>query len=94
VNAYQPKTGERCACKPGMQRDNCPSCEGTGWRIDFATIRALGLETESDMERVFYECGCCGAYHPAAWNGDCRDDDNRFMPEDLPEGWIEVSQPT
>jgi hypothetical protein len=37
---YQPKTGERCSCKPGVQRDNCPDCEGTGWRIDFRAIRA------------------------------------------------------
>ena len=37
---YQPKTGVRCTCKRGVQRDNCPECEGTGWRIDFAAIRA------------------------------------------------------
>jgi hypothetical protein len=36
---HQPKTGERCHCKRGAQRDNCPDCEGTGWRIDFAAIR-------------------------------------------------------
>lgn len=37
---YQPKTGQRCSCRPGQERDNCPHCEGTGWRIDFAKIRA------------------------------------------------------
>ncbi len=37
---YQPKTGQPCHCKPGQQRDNCPDCEGTGMRIDFAAIRA------------------------------------------------------
>jgi hypothetical protein len=36
---YQPKTGQRCGCKRGEQRDNCPRCEGTGWVIDFAAIR-------------------------------------------------------
>lgn len=36
---YQPKTGQPCGCKKGVQRDNCPACEGTGWRIDFAKIR-------------------------------------------------------
>ena len=36
---YQPKTGQSCFCKRGVQRDNCPSCEGTGMRIDFARIR-------------------------------------------------------
>jgi hypothetical protein len=36
---YQPKTGKPCGCKRGVQRDNCPQCEGTGMRIDFAAIR-------------------------------------------------------
>lgn len=29
-----------CWCQPGRARDNCPQCEGTGRRIDFAAIRA------------------------------------------------------
>jgi hypothetical protein len=37
---YQPKTGAACDCKPGVYRDNCPKCEGTGMVIDFAAIRA------------------------------------------------------
>lgn len=37
---YQPKTGQKCSCKRGIQRDNCPTCEGTGWAIDFRAIRA------------------------------------------------------
>lgn len=37
---YQPKTGAKCSCKRGVERDNCPTCEGTGWVIDFARIRA------------------------------------------------------
>jgi len=40
---YQPKTGQRCFCRKGIARDNCPSCEGTGWQIDFAAIRARRL---------------------------------------------------
>ena len=36
---YQPKTGQPCSCRAGIQRDNCPQCEGTGQRIDFAAIR-------------------------------------------------------
>lgn len=39
--SYQPKTGERCTCRRGMERDNCPRCEGTGQVIDFARVRAL-----------------------------------------------------
>jgi len=37
---YQPKTGAKCNCGTGLQRDNCPACEGTGMMIDFAAIRA------------------------------------------------------
>lgn len=39
MKAYQPKTGVKCTCKRGGQRDNCPTCEGTGWVIDFVAIR-------------------------------------------------------
>ena len=38
MSAYTPKTGARCSCKRGIQRDNCPTCEGTGMVIDFAAI--------------------------------------------------------
>jgi hypothetical protein len=31
----------------------------------------------------FYRCGCCDAYHPANWDGDCRDDANRFAADQL-----------
>jgi len=41
---YQPKTGFKCGCRRGIQRDNCPACEGTGWLIDFAKIRARNAE--------------------------------------------------
>ncbi len=37
---YTPKTGAACSCKRGVQRDNCPTCEGTGQVIDFAAIHA------------------------------------------------------
>jgi len=36
---YQPTTGYPCGCKRGLQRDNCPNCEGTGQAIDFAAVR-------------------------------------------------------
>jgi hypothetical protein len=39
VNEYQPKTGAKCGCRRGIQRDNCPNCEGTGHVIDFRAIR-------------------------------------------------------
>ena len=40
VREYQPKTGAKCGCRRGIQRDNCANCEGTGQVVDFAAIRA------------------------------------------------------
>ncbi len=39
VNEYQPKTGAKCGCRRGVQRDNCSNCEGTGQVVDFRDIR-------------------------------------------------------
>ena len=33
-----PLTGAPCHCRRGIERDNCPNCEGTGKAIDFARI--------------------------------------------------------
>lgn len=46
----------------------------------------------------FYPCGICNCYHPHDWDGDCRDDDNRFMMDELDKkygwnGWEEVPMP-
>lgn len=53
----------------------------------------------------FYDCGICGHYHPINWDGDCRDDANRFTTDQLDEkygvgefgkdgdGWEEVPMP-
>jgi len=38
-NEYQPKTGAKCGCRRGIERDNFPTCEGTGHVIDFRAIR-------------------------------------------------------
>lgn len=55
-NAHMKKNttkGTPCHCKPGQQRDNCPDCEGTGYRIDFAAIRAGGA-TQTKASRGSY----------------------------------------
>ena len=49
--SYQPKTGQKCHCRPAVQRDNCPDCEGTGWAIDFRAIRARALERAKEREK-------------------------------------------
>jgi hypothetical protein len=48
---YQPKTGQKCSCKRGVQRDNCPNCEGTGWVVDFRAIREARKQREEYGER-------------------------------------------
>lgn len=50
---YQPKTGAKCSCKRGIQRDNCPNCEGTGMAIDFAAIRATTAHYRMRMFPLF-----------------------------------------
>lgn len=45
-----PRTGERCGCKPGIYRDNCPRCEATGWVIDFRAIHAARHERDRMKE--------------------------------------------
>jgi len=37
------------------------------------------------VAKIIYECGICDCYHPWDWEGDCRDDANRFMPEEYAE---------
>jgi len=29
-----------------------------------------------------YECDICNSYHRWLWSGDCREDSERFMPEE------------
>lgn len=55
MTPYQPRTGARCTCKRGQQRDNCPTCEGTGWVIDFALIRAQVAITEQIVSELIEE---------------------------------------
>lgn len=44
---------------------------------------------------TYYDCGICGCLHPVTWDGDCRDDANRYAADELDEkhgplGWDEV----
>lgn len=56
------------------------------------------VETRGETLPTYYECGCCGSYHPTSWDGDCRDDANRYALDQLDAkhgafGWLEVDQP-
>lgn len=47
----------------------------------------------------YYECGICECLHPRNWDGDCRDNANRFACDELeakhgPFGFEIVPMPT
>jgi hypothetical protein len=53
---YQPKTGIKCNCRKGVQRDNCQNCEGTGFVIDFRAIREASKAREhAQFEQEYNE---------------------------------------
>ncbi|KKM72806.1 hypothetical protein LCGC14_1416780 [marine sediment metagenome] len=33
--------------------------------------------------QVYVECGCCGSYHREEYRGDCRNDDEQFIFDEL-----------
>ncbi len=35
-------------------------------------------------KQQYYECGICDNYHYIEFNGDCRDDDERFQLDEIP----------
>ena len=51
------------------------------------------------MKPEYYECGICGCYHRAEFNGDCRDDSERLDIDEIddahggPMGWDEIEMP-
>jgi hypothetical protein len=55
-----PRTGAKCGCKPGIHRDNCSTCEGTGWVINFAAVRNRVLNGDQCL---------CGSAYPGAVRG-------------------------
>lgn len=36
-----------------------------------------------ELRSAYYNCWSCGLWHPDGWDGDCRDDANRFSAWDL-----------
>lgn len=56
MSAYQPKTGAACSCRPGVQRDNCPTCEGTGMAIDFRAVREAVRARQEALAELGAKC--------------------------------------
>lgn len=47
---------------------------------------------------TYYQCDICECFHPYLWNGDCRENANRFIAEELdikhgPDDWKEEERP-
>jgi hypothetical protein len=53
----------------------------------------MGYVPKIEPGVIYYqECDWCGHYHPAGWDGDCKDDAERYSEEQLNEmhgenGW-------
>ena len=75
----------------GYYKDSeiCPHCQvrkdiRPGWN----RARLGGLMNKKEISNdVFRECGCCGMFHPIDFEGDCRDDNNRFSLDELPDDY-------
>lgn len=46
------------------------------------SITRFGPQARAKFSPVLYECGICSCYHPWSWDGDCRDDNNRYSGPD------------
>ena len=47
--------------------------------MDFTHLRPQENVEDSEVPpHSIYNCGICGACHPWDWDGDCREDANRF----------------
>jgi hypothetical protein len=55
----------------------------SNWRDRVKQSKAR-IERAESITR-FYECGICDHLHPWDWDGDCRDDLNRFTGDEIPD---------
>lgn len=80
VGDHRPMRDIGEAIAAAKSEDDLPQVEPEGYQV-----------IEVKLPR-YYECGICGHNHPWDWDGDCRDDVNRFTDQDLddkhgPEGY-------
>jgi len=52
--AWSPKTGASCSCRRGVERDNCPRCEGSGQVINFKAIHAAREAKNKTVQKEDY----------------------------------------
>lgn len=55
-------------------------------RTKLISIEGIQLLVRQAEELLGEQCGCCTGYHLKTFNGDCRDDANRFG---SPEEYVE-----
>ena len=66
-----PLTGQACGCRPGVARDNCPTCEGGGMVIDFRAIHRRAVKTTQNPMIRLCECkplSGVGLNYPCVFN--------------------------
>lgn len=83
-------------CRPAADL-NVAAGEGKNDHAELVALREWIANVPAiDPERpTYYECGICGTFHSARWNGDCRENGARFNYEDLDlkhgeRGWDEI----
>ena len=81
-------------------RETIAADDGDESHLVIAKITAAYFKPEGGDRPRYYECGICNCYHPADWDGDCRDDSNRFTDDQLEAkhgplgiGWDLVDMP-
>ena len=57
--------------------------EGEVMQIGVGFFVGAGIP-KGERVNTFVECGCCGAYHRIDFEGDCREDSERFHDDELP----------
>lgn len=71
-------------CKAGGHEHTC----GEDVSCAFHTLcpdKANPIVVDPFSRPIIYECGICNCFHPWEWEGDCRDDDNRFASDEYAE---------
>lgn len=61
-----------------------------GGNFNFPPAHEIEISLERNIAGNFYRCEICGHRHVARYDGDCRDDANRFTDSELEDGLGDV----